>query len=65
MSARDLRPVRRRIGIVFQDPGSSLNPRWPSGQSIAEPMLLKSYGAQAIGVLVALVVVLRLLRRRR
>jgi len=40
MSARDLRPVRRRIGIVFQDPGSSLNPRWPIGQSIAEPMLL-------------------------
>nr|WP_186455089.1 ABC transporter ATP-binding protein [Rhodococcus rhodochrous] len=40
MSARDLRPVRRNIGIVFQDPGSSLNPRWPIGQSIAEPMLL-------------------------
>ena len=29
------------------------------------PVLLKSYGAQALGVLVALVVVLRLLRRRR
>lgn len=40
MSARDLRLVRRNIGIVFQDPGSSLNPRWPIGQSIAEPMLL-------------------------
>jgi peptide/nickel transport system ATP-binding protein len=25
---------------VFQDPGSSLNPRWPIGQSIGEPMLL-------------------------
>ncbi len=40
MSTRDLRPVRRKVGIVFQDPGSSLNPRWPIGQSIGEPMLL-------------------------
>ncbi len=39
-SSRDLRPVRSKVGIVFQDPGSSLNPRWPIGQSIAEPMLL-------------------------
>jgi peptide/nickel transport system ATP-binding protein len=37
---KDLRAVRRNIGIVFQDPGSSLNPRWPVGQSIGEPMLL-------------------------
>ncbi|KQU07502.1 glutathione ABC transporter ATP-binding protein [Rhodococcus sp. Leaf7] len=40
MSTRDLRPVRKKVGIVFQDPGSSLNPRWPIGQSIGEPMLL-------------------------
>jgi peptide/nickel transport system ATP-binding protein len=32
--------VRRNIGIVFQDPGSSLNPRWPVGESIGEPLLL-------------------------
>jgi peptide/nickel transport system ATP-binding protein len=25
---------------VFQDPGSSLNPRWPIGDSIGEPLLL-------------------------
>ena len=35
-----LRPIRRRTGIVFQDPGSSLNPRFPIGQSIGEPLLL-------------------------
>jgi len=35
-----LREVRRDIGIVFQDPGSSLNPRWPVGQSIGEPLEL-------------------------
>jgi peptide/nickel transport system ATP-binding protein len=33
-----LREVRRQIGIVFQDPGSSLNPRWPIGESIGEPL---------------------------
>lgn len=40
VSKADLMEVRRNIGIVFQDPGSSLNPRWPIGQSIAEPLLL-------------------------
>ena len=35
-----LRELRREIGIVFQDPGSSLNPRWPVGQSIGEPLEL-------------------------
>lgn len=39
-SQRDLAPLRRRTGIVFQDPGSSLNPRMPIGQSIGEPILL-------------------------
>ncbi len=40
VSKKELQAVRRDIGIVFQDPGSSLNPRWPIGQSIAEPLLL-------------------------
>jgi peptide/nickel transport system ATP-binding protein len=40
VSKQELQAVRRNIGIVFQDPGSSLNPRWPIGQSIAEPLLL-------------------------
>ncbi len=39
-----LQTVRRQIGIVFQDPGSSLNPRWPVGESIAEPLLLAGVG---------------------
>ena len=40
ISSSRLREVRRSIGIVFQDPGSSLNPRFPIGQSIGEPLLL-------------------------
>ncbi|WP_439592280.1 ABC transporter ATP-binding protein [Microbacterium sp.] len=35
-----LRELRKDIGIVFQDPGSSLNPRWPVGESIGEPLQL-------------------------
>jgi len=40
VSKDDLRNIRRQIGIVFQDPGSSLNPRWPVGESIGEPLQL-------------------------
>tara|TARA_B100002049_G_scaffold165059_1_gene123849 strand:- start:96 stop:1454 length:1359 start_codon:yes stop_codon:yes gene_type:complete len=39
-SAKELFAIRRRTGIVFQDPASSLNPRMPIGQSIGEPILL-------------------------
>jgi peptide/nickel transport system ATP-binding protein len=37
---KQLREIRRHIGIVFQDPGSSLNPRFPIGQCIGEPLFL-------------------------
>ena len=37
----DLRTVRNDVSFVFQDPGSSLNPRLPIGESIGEPMLLR------------------------
>ncbi|OII38233.1 glutathione ABC transporter ATP-binding protein [Curtobacterium sp. MMLR14_014] len=37
---RRLRELRSRVGIVFQDPASSLNPRQTIGWSIAEPLLV-------------------------
>jgi peptide/nickel transport system ATP-binding protein len=39
-SWKELFPIRRHTGIVFQDPASSLNPRLPIGESIGEPILL-------------------------
>ena len=39
-SQKELFPIRRHTGIVFQDPASSLNPRLPIGESIGEPIYL-------------------------
>ncbi len=42
-----LRELRSRVGIVFQDPASSLNPRQTIGWSIAEPLLVHGEGTPA------------------
>ncbi|MEY4348927.1 MAG: hypothetical protein RL719_224 [Actinomycetota bacterium] len=39
-SGKELQAIRRHTGIVFQDPASSLNPRFPLGESIGEPIFL-------------------------
>jgi peptide/nickel transport system ATP-binding protein len=38
LSKEELRILRKRIQIIFQDPYSSLNPRITAGQAIMEPM---------------------------
>ncbi len=41
LSDRDVRAVRgKRIGMVFQDPMTSLNPTIPIGRQVAEPLKL-------------------------
>ncbi len=39
-NSKELHELRRDVGMVFQDPSSSLNPRLPIGESIGEPMFL-------------------------
>ncbi|MGV1088267.1 MAG: ABC transporter ATP-binding protein [Mycobacterium sp.] len=39
-SARELRPLRREMQMIFQDPFASLNPRKRVGQIIGEPIQL-------------------------
>jgi oligopeptide transport system ATP-binding protein len=38
LSQRRLRPLRREMHIVFQDPSSSLNPRMTVGEIVGEPL---------------------------
>jgi len=40
MSKADLRPYRRQMQMIFQDPFSSLNPRMSAGDIVGEPLLV-------------------------
>ena len=44
LGERRLRAVRRRLGVVFQDPDGSLNPRLRVGRIVAEPLLAHRIG---------------------
>jgi peptide/nickel transport system ATP-binding protein len=37
---RELRPLRRRLAMVFQDPNASLNPAMTIGQGVGHPLLI-------------------------
>jgi peptide/nickel transport system ATP-binding protein len=44
----DLRPLRRRMQMIFQDPYSSLNPRHSVGRMISEPMRVHRLGSRRV-----------------
>jgi peptide/nickel transport system ATP-binding protein len=45
LAGAGLRPYRRRIQIIFQNPYASLNPRFTVGQILMEPMRIHGIGA--------------------
>ena len=42
IEGEELREYRKKVQIIFQDPYSSLNPRWKVGQIIGEPLKLNT-----------------------
>jgi peptide/nickel transport system ATP-binding protein len=44
LSPGDMRPYRRRMQIIFQDPASSLNPRLTVAAALTEPMAVHGIG---------------------
>ena len=45
---RGLKELRRRIGVIFQDPAASLNPRLPIGDVISEPLEVHRIGSRML-----------------
>jgi peptide/nickel transport system ATP-binding protein/oligopeptide transport system ATP-binding protein len=43
LSNREMRPIRRDLQIVFQDPYASLNPKMPVNDIVGEPMRVHGY----------------------
>jgi oligopeptide transport system ATP-binding protein len=47
MEGEELRQMRRRVQMIFQDPYASLNPRFTIGSLIAEPMHIFNIGSKS------------------
>ncbi|MFM7181349.1 MAG: ABC transporter ATP-binding protein [Verrucomicrobiales bacterium] len=47
LSSRALRPLRRDIQMIFQDPAESLNPRFSIGDILSEPFEIQNLGTRA------------------
>lgn len=49
LATREMRPLRARMQIVFQDPYGSLNPRWQVNEAVAEPLKVHGVYEQSGG----------------
>lgn len=47
LSARQMRPYRRQLQMIFQDPFSSLNPRMTIGEILSEPLRIHQLCSRA------------------
>jgi oligopeptide transport system ATP-binding protein len=46
LSSRAMKPVRRHLQIVFQDPFTSLDPKWAVSRIVAEPLVAYAIGSR-------------------
>lgn len=46
LSTSQMRPLRKDMQIIFQDPYGSLNPRMPIGEMIREPLMVHGIGTK-------------------
>lgn len=47
LSRRELKPIRRHLQMIFQDPAESLNARHTVGQALEEPFIIHRIGSPA------------------
>jgi oligopeptide/dipeptide ABC transporter ATP-binding protein len=47
LSHRAMKPVRRELQMVFQDPFTSLDPKWTVSRIVAEPLVAYGIGSRA------------------
>ena len=47
LSHRAMKPVRRELQMVFQDPFTSLDPKWAVSRIVAEPLVAYAIGSRA------------------
>lgn len=47
LSRKDMRPIRKNVQMIFQDPFTSLSPRFTIGQIVEEPLIIHNLYSKA------------------